>query len=415
MNKIFSALNKTLISLVSKVSLKEISTSEILNFQKNISQRNEGEESSQSSSNLQKSIFFNQLELNNSIVLNIRNPITSDYEKPETDFKDAFSMKQEYSFRYPLLIQKNTHQTQFDYSNFIFFHHMPFFYPVKDTETNQTVIKHLNNEIIYKNRISLSSSPEYKNFVQKYLKRAFNATDESINAKIEILNLYSVKDPHYDYYDFELINESLDFIGEVFDNTEESKNESMNRISRFRSYSKSDAVAKDADFLDMNLLLQNSKFLHLKKQEIEKNLKNKLKSPIFCNGIIQFSNYEEKKTFLRSGAGIFGIHLQGKIVKFYDADFCNLLQLSQFISDEIKIEDLLKFINSNLKIQNFQHPALEVPIYENSANSHDVIKTSDKLFLRFNSFLNAYKAYQILSSKVLKNVKDFFNSIGHPS
>jgi hypothetical protein len=87
-----------------------------------------------------------------------------------------------------------------------------------------------------------------------------------------------------------------------------------------------------------------------------------------------------------------------------------LLQLSQFISDEIKIEDLLKFINSNLKIQNFQHPALEIPNYENSANSHDVIKTSDKLFLRFNSFLNAYKAYQILSSKVLKNVKYFYKS-----
>jgi hypothetical protein len=398
-------LNKTLINLVSKISIKEISPSEIFNFQKIKNNPNEGEDEKGSSSNLQKSIHFSQLESNYSTVLNIRNPITSDYERPETDFKDAFMMKQEYSFRYPLFIQKNSHHTQFDFSNYIFFHHMPFFYPVKDVELDKTVIKHLNNEIIYKNRISLNSSPEYKGFVQKYLKRALNAADENINPKIEILNMYSVKNPHYDYYDFELINESLDFIQEVFENTEEGKNESMNRISRYRTFSKSDSAGKESNIYDINRIIDETKYLMLKKHEIQKNLKNKLKNPIFCNGYIQFNDYEEKKNFLRSGAGMFGVHLQGKIVRFYDADFCNILQLSQFISEEIKIEDLMKFVNSNLKIQNFDHPMLEIPSYTNSALSHDVVKSSDKVFIRFNSFLNAFKAYEILSSKALKNVK----------
>ena len=65
----------------------------------------------------------------------------------------------------------------------------------------------------------------------------------------------------------------------------------------------------------------------------------------------------------------------------------------------------MKFVNSNLKIQNFDHPMLEIPNYTNSALSHDVVKSSDKVFIRFNSFLNAFKAYEILSSKALKNVK----------
>lgn len=417
-------INKTLIQILSKISLKDLSPEEI--FKKArldhdtliISDHLYQEESNNRP--LQKSIFFSQLESSFNSTLNIRNPVTNDIDKPEQDFKDAFLMKYEYMFKEPLLLQKNSNLTNFDFSTYVYFTSMPFFYPIQDKESGKTIIKHLNNEIIIKNGINLSKSPEFKSFVEKYLFRAvlngFNTenndeyTENSMkNMRVEILNCYSPKSLVNDYYDMNLVNESVDFINEVFENTDEAKHESMERMGRYRTYYKTEVDESKEEIYNMTKFIKNTKYLSLRKHEIEKEIKGRMKDPILCNGLIQFNNYEEKKMFLNSGAGTFGVHLQGKNVRFMDADFCNVLEVKHYLGDHCKnIKDLMKFINLRLKIKNENALMLEMPNYVNdisgTLSSQPLDDPDCRIYIRFNSFLNALRAYQLFKEEPLKKV-----------
>jgi hypothetical protein len=322
-------------------------------------------------------------------------------------------------FKEPLLLQKNTNLTNFDFSNYVYFTSMPFFYPIQDRESGKTTIKHLNNEIIIKNGINLSKSPEFKTFVEKYLLRAvlngFNTernNDQYIensmkNMRVEILNCFSAKSQTNDYYDINLVNESVDFISEVFEGTDEAKHESMERIGRYRTYYKTEVDESKEEIYNMNKFIENTKYLQLRKFEIEKEIKGRMKEPILCSGLIQFNNYEEKKLFLNSGAGVFGVHLQGKNVRFMDADFCNILEIKHYLGD-MNLKDLMKFINLRLKIKNANGLMLEMPNYVNDISgvlSSQTLEDPDtRIYLRFNSFLNALRAYEIFKEDPLKKV-----------
>lgn len=342
--------------------------------------------------------------------LNIRNPVTNDVENPESDFKDAFMMKYEYSFKEPLLIQKSPSFTKFDFSNYVYFSNMPFFYPVQEKDSGKIEIKQLNNEIIIKNGINLQKSTEFKNFVEKYLHRAVIAGNENktntSKVRVDINRMYSNTSKHDDYYDINLINESLDFIQEVFENTEEVKDESMNRIGRYRNYQKSQVDETKEEIYSIDKFLENTKYLHLRKVEVEKEIRSRLKDPILCSGLIQFDNYEEKKEFLKSGAGIFGVHLQGKNVRFMDADFCNVLEIKHYLGD-INLKDLMKYINLKFRIKNAGQLQLDLPNYLNDL-SEITMQTLDKpdsrIYLRFNSFLGALKAYELFKEDPLNKV-----------
>jgi hypothetical protein len=400
--------------MLSRLSLKEITPEEIFKYSKknSVSDWNNDKNKDEGGSQLQRLIYYSQLESNYRSILNIRNPITNDLDKPETDFKDSFLMKHEYTFNEPLLIQKNSHLTKFDFSNYVFFVRMPFLYPLEDKETNKIMIKHINNEIIYKNGINLkSSSSPFKNFVEKYLKRAieeglYNARSISefdpIPHKyfnVEINNWFSSNKKHMDYYDINMVHESVDFIHELFDNTEESREMSMNNMSRYRTYF-SKTVKNDEDVYNMDKLVDHTKFLQYKKNEVEKVIKNQLKESVYCNGYIVFKNYEEKKHFLRSAAGIFGLHLQGRNVRFYDADFCNILE-SNYFYGERNIEDIRKLINSKLRLGNCHNLLVELPSYinESSNMTSNIIDKDKKIYIRFNNFLSAFKALEVFNNE----------------
>ena len=110
---------------------------------------------------------------------------------------------------------------------------------------------------------------------------------------------------------------------------------------------------------------------------------------------------------MRSGIGCFGLHLQGKNVKFYDADFCNILTINQ-TTNEMSMDQLLRHLNTQLKSQNFDGPLLEKPHYINEMLQIDNIIGSTPVFIRFNSFSNALKALEIFQMPPFRNVKYSF-------
>lgn len=68
---------------------------------------------------------------------------------------------------------------------------MPFFFPLKNNETQEVEMKHLSNEIIIKNGISIHQDEIYKTFVSKYLKKAFSSNFDNID--IDIFGFYNMR------------------------------------------------------------------------------------------------------------------------------------------------------------------------------------------------------------------------------
>jgi hypothetical protein len=100
-------------------------------------------------------------------------------------------LKNDYVFDDPLLVQKKTNSSKFDETNYVIFNQMPFLFPLKNNETQEIEMKHLNNEIIIKNGISIHHDPIYKSFVEKYLKKAFSSTFDKID--VEIFGFYNLR------------------------------------------------------------------------------------------------------------------------------------------------------------------------------------------------------------------------------
>jgi hypothetical protein len=68
---------------------------------------------------------------------------------------------------------------------------MPFLFPLKNNETQEVEMKHLNNEIIIKNGISIHQDETYKSFVEKYLKKAFSSMFDKLD--VEIFGFYNIR------------------------------------------------------------------------------------------------------------------------------------------------------------------------------------------------------------------------------
>lgn len=421
------AMTKTLINLISKISLKELSGEEIFRFSnKGVgNDLNSMKKEKSDGQNLQRSIYYSQIESNFNKILNIRNPVTNDIDKPETDFKDSFMMKHEYAFKEKILFQRNSKATKFDFSNYVFFYGLPLFYPVEDKDTKKVMIKHLNNEILLKNEMIKLQS--LKKFSEKYLTRALEEglchssklegeLSTRRNIKVQIMNSFSFLNKENDYYDFNLVNESMDFVNEMFESTEESRDPSMRKISKYRTYNRSKIQDLDEnDLFYMDKLISNTRYLELRKAEVEGELKKNINNSIYWNGLLLFNNYEEKKHFLKSGAGIFGVHLQGKCVRFFDADFCNILMFRA--ADDIQLDELKRAINIYFTIKEQKHLLLDSPDYFNEITKMTVNQNSsnftNKVFIRFNSFLNALKAYEILNEVSIKSLVSFIIKWGN--
>ena len=120
------------------------------------------------------------------------------------------------------------------------------------------------------------------------------------------------------------------------------------------------------------------------------------------------ANYSNrvKASFLKSGAGVFGVHLQGKTVRFLDADFCNVLEIRHYLGEKT-LPEINSFLNLKLKIKN-SDLILNVPNNINEVSDLISTKSVDdfipRIYIRFNSFIDALKAYQIFKDSPLKHV-----------
>lgn len=166
----------------------------------------------------------------------------------------------------------------------------------------------------------------------------------------------------------------------MIDNNPNSKSKKKNRIEYLEELSK-----------DKN-------YLEYRQREIKKQLELGIRRYVYCSGMMIFPTYEEKLIFLKSGAGFFGVTLyKNKCVKFFDADFVNNLMITQFIEEDLPAKTFVSELNKHLLARGFTSE-IEIPDYQNKAIQKEILESGAKSFVRFNSFLETYNAYNILKS-----------------
>jgi hypothetical protein len=246
---------------------------------------------------------------------------------------------------------------------------------------------------------------EFSKFVCKYLSRAINKVIKNDRMEIEIKTYYNKKSSEPDFYDLHLLEESFDFIDEVYENTYDAKKKPDSISSQYSIKS-----GRGSNVINFDHLIETTKYKELRKKEIQRELQINIKKPIFCSGLILMESYYKKLEFLNSGAGIFGTHLHGMNVYFKDADFLNLLELKNFINDKT-LKQIVDLINFKLRMEDNQKLSLFLPQYidEIFDMSEKVMEDpDDKIFIRFNTFDDALEAYNILNSNIFRDVY-FFN------
>eukprot|EP00340_Litonotus_pictus_P003388 CAMPEP_0170528256 /NCGR_PEP_ID=MMETSP0209-20121228/13758_1 /TAXON_ID=665100 ORGANISM="Litonotus pictus, Strain P1" /NCGR_SAMPLE_ID=MMETSP0209 /ASSEMBLY_ACC=CAM_ASM_000301 /LENGTH=613 /DNA_ID=CAMNT_0010819353 /DNA_START=384 /DNA_END=2225 /DNA_ORIENTATION=+ len=399
-------------------------------------------------------VHYNNLTSNFNNFLQIQDSFLSDVSpttemNPEENFRDAFVLNHQYKFTSPLLIQSNPEHTKFDSSNYVYFTNMPFVYPLVKTEDNFTkkrgkvtkqkegsgnssdsdseiinddislnnlVLKQLTNEILIRNSVNLNNNQSYHNFIKKFLLRSLD--NSRFNPEVQILRYYqkSPEQTNKTVLDIREVEQARDYLEDFFASDiyndpsfeENFKNKRITKGSRKVSSSSS--------------IMINSDFMNFKRSEIDNQLKKAVESTIFCNGFLKFPSYSQKTQFLLSPGKIFGVHLFGKRIEFFDADFCNMLKmtLKNHISsknDSLRVSkikglepfksemegisslvELLNLLNIELKSGNYHGDLLEKPQYIDSNLNFSDLKEGDTIMIRMNSFMNALEASEILNS-----------------
>jgi hypothetical protein len=289
---------------------------------------------------------------------------------------------------------------------------MPLLYPVVDKTNNDILLKQITHQFVLKSKFSYGDdfTERCKNFLTKYIKMSlFNTDENNVCDYVKILHAYANKNKTMNDYQDNIDNESVDYIfNEIYEPMPESKDPKLDTIiSKYKNFSKKSlrpgGVNANKTIYDMDKFINETKYLHYRKIEIEKEIEDYKSLPLFCNGLIKFKNRLQKVEFLKSGAGIFGVHLQGRNVRFYDADFCNVLEFIQFRSDDFKIHEILDFINSSIKIQGYEGELFNIPEFQ-FQNKINAIDTETKIYLRCNGFLDALKIYEKLNSRMTYSV-----------
>jgi hypothetical protein len=142
-------------------------------------------------------------------------------------------------------------------------------------------------------------------------------------------------------------------------------------------------------------IINDKKYLHYRINEIENEIKKHYKASIFCSGLLHFDTYGEKIEFLRSSVGYFGLYIDGKNIKFLDADFANYISIQHIISNDVTLEKLLNHLNIQLRAKNYDDNLLEIPNYKYEKLNFEFIEMKKTVYVRFNSFITALSAYRI--------------------
>jgi hypothetical protein len=258
---------------------------------------------------------------------------------------------------------------------------MPYLYPVKDGK-GQIVVKHLTNFDMINQKILQAQKTE--NFSIAYLKRSLQ--DISKSFKVEISGTYfypRVKKNNYvDHY---YIDEAVDFVNL---NTKPIPAKSK----------------KNDKNISLKEILEDQHYITLKQRELDIQIMNNSRENLYISGFIHFKSYDEKLKFLNSAPCWFGLNIiKNQFVKFYDADLMNIIQLSdnRFLKQETNY--LLKDFNRILGHKN-SGIELECSEYTDKTIPRDKI-WDKKVWLRFNSFEETYKALHLIITKTNELVK----------
>ncbi len=382
-------------------------------------------------------VFYNQLSDNYTNFLKINDSKLNDVAlssetNPEQDFQDTFIVNHQYKFDKPLLLQSNYNKTTFDKTNYIYFKGMPLLYPmvkiipeqlqqkmIKDLKNNESVtinnlvLKQVTKELLTKNNVSLNNS-NFANFIKKFLYKSLD--NNKFNPEVTISNFYGQENSQFKYkkdYDIQQMDKTKNHLDEFF--TEEVYHDpSFELIPRTK--------ATRGKRLINNSIKINQDFIEFKRQELDHNIKESIGQSIYCNGFLKFPSYDQKLAFIKSNTYVFGVHLQDKIVSFYDSDFCNMLKVglnslghlsskldlinkaNEFTyfgnsdAKEIKINQLVNLLNFNLKSGNFSGSLLEKPVYTDKSLVIDEVKVGDFFYIRTNSFLNSLEILEALNN-----------------
>jgi hypothetical protein len=266
---------------------------------------------------------------------------------------------------------------------------MPYLYPVKDNK-GQIILKHLTNFDWANEKIKHLTKMDQ--FANDYLKRALEGINKDI--KIEFTGLYFYpqdiqKDNYVDHY---MVDEAIDFV-----NMNYQDNFTIKGTTRVKGGKK---ISNDKS-ISLKDMLEDEHYVTLKQREIDVQIYRNSKENIYFNGFVHFNTYEEKVEFLNSGACWFGLNVNmNTFCKFYDADFTNTVKLGIIPMTAAKMENILNNINRVLNY-NDSGIEMELPEYIDKTIPRDKLWTPSVL-LRFNSFDEAYRAYNIVKAKAEK-------------
>ena len=158
--------------------------------------------------------------------------------------------------------------------------------------------------------------------------------------------------------------------------------------------------------LDIQASMKDPLYMEARKKEINQSLSADMCKYLYTSGFLEFSSYEGKVAFLNSACSSFGLNLQGKNVKFVDADFVNLLGIKVRKSKELRVIDICAILNKLFGKKSSGITQVEVPdfmFYDASKEQMYTEILDGTLYVRFNSFDQLWKAQKAIEkSKVTK-------------
>ena len=369
--------------------------------------------------------------------LNLKNTVVNNVD-PELDFKDAFLLKNEFKFTDPLFIQKNSNKTNFSKSNLIYYDKFPLLYPFKQSKDSEGNLKltQMTNELM--TRYSIDPRNNIRSFVQRLLERCIT---KHFNAEVQKPEIYMETDNSSEsgLINTNLLNESVEFIEGFMKGDMMKDNSFLESIDKLNSLTE---VYKTPTFkVNKGDIIENEKYLSLKKLDINNVIKKSSRTLFYTKGFIEFNTYAEKIKFLHSPLKIFGLHISSNKIDFFDADFCNLIEvklnnpsfnskitgLDPSLSLKVKLnnnlqfvalQEILNLINYQIKLKDIGTDNLEQPNYNINSLMPKEVEIGKKIFIRTNSFedtlaiqraINLPPLTNMLTPKILKPEVKFYN------
>ena len=272
----------------------------------------------------------------------------------------------------------------------------------KITDTN-TIFRDNNKSVIVDNELNNEITKEIEDFLQQ---KGFNINENLLSDSLANINidpsfekimnssntlknkkkikLDKIKNKNKDKKTFDINDKEVDanlLINKI--NTKESINNATN-YNNINEIS-TEEINKDIELNRNNnkyralskAILNNEKFHKIKELDIDKSIKKQITADGYLSGFIEFNDYNEKVKFLKSPIRLFGLHILKNIANFYDADFCNVIEIKL---NSRKIKDVNLVSNSQNFANNYD--------YKNKINLNEENNTDYPINIILNAINN---------------------------